>query len=162
MRSIGVTGRSRQTPSRSSIRRLAYDSASGRNTGGAEAASTSATRSADPRKARASVQPTRPAPRIRTSTLKGRTSTAGAGIAHQRFDVLGKLGRLGGDDLAATRRHHDVVLDAYADVAQRFRHVIGRPDVEPGLDGERHPRRAAAPIARALVLAGIVHVQAEP
>src|SRR5438105_15697879 len=97
----------------------------GLNAGAAVAESTTATRSSERRKASASVQPTGPAPRMSTST-------AGASIARQRFDVLRPLGRFGGDHLAAARRHHHIVLDAHTDVAQRLGHIVGAADVTPG------------------------------
>ena len=35
-------------------------------------------------------------------------------------------------------------------------------DIEPGLDRERHAGAERAPVALALVVAGVVHVEAEP
>src|SRR5881392_326140 len=101
-------------PIRSRISRLAYDSATGRNEAAKEALSKTATRSPVPRSARASVQPTGPAPWMRTSI-------SGAGIAHQRLDVLDALRRFGGNHLAAALGDEDIVLDADADVVQRLR-----------------------------------------
>src|SRR5882762_5953580 len=88
-------------PARSRISRLAYDSAIGRNEVAKEVLSKTATRSPLPRRARASVQPTGPAPWMRTSV-------SGAGIAHQRLDVLDALRRFGGDPLAAPKRIEDI------------------------------------------------------
>src|SRR3954466_3813327 len=105
--------------------------------------------------ARAAAQPTGPAPRISTST-------PGAGIAHQRLDVVDGLGRFGGEDFAAARSHDDVVLDAHAGVVQGPGYVVGGADVEARLDGECHAGREVAPLAGALVVAGVVHVEAEP
>src|SRR5437773_6038868 len=99
-------------PIRSRISRLAYDSAIGRNEGAREVLSKTATRSPVPRSARASVQPTGPAPWMRTSI-------SGAGIAHQRLDVLDALRRFGGNHLAAALGNEDVVLDTDADVVDR-------------------------------------------
>src|SRR4051812_31858290 len=151
MRSIGVAGSPAQAPTRSRISWLAYEIAIGRKPGGVAAASTSATRNPEARSASASVQPTGPAPRMTTSS-----------IAHQRFDIVGTFGCLGRDDLAAAPGHHDVVFDAYADVAQLLGHVVGAADVEARLNGQRHARRERAPCPRALVVAGVMHVQAEP
>src|SRR2546427_12191540 len=100
-------------PIRSRISRLAYDSAIGRNEGAREVLSKTATRSRVPRSARASVQPTGPAPWMRTSI-------SGAGIAHQRLDVLAALRRFGGNNLGAALGNEDVVLDTDADVVQRL------------------------------------------
>src|SRR2546422_2704828 len=142
-------------PIRSRISRLAYDSAIGRNEGAREVLSKTATRSPVPRSARASVQPTGPAPWMRTSI-------SGAGIAHQRLDVLDALRRFGGNHLAAALGDEDVVLDTDADVVQRLWHIVGGTDVEAGLYRQHHARREAAPLSRALVIAGIVHVEAQP
>src|SRR3954463_10382534 len=114
----------------------------GRKAGGADACSSTAMRNPEVRRASARAQPTGPAPRIMTSS-----------IAHQRFDVLGELRRLGGDDLASGLGDYHVVLDAHADIAQRLGHIVGRPDIEPGLDGEGHAGSERAPVARALVFA---------
>src|SRR5204862_6290979 len=81
-------------PIRSRISRLAYDSAIGRNEAAREGLSKTATRSPVPRSARASVQPTGPAPWLRTAI-------SGAGIAPQRLDVLDALRRFGGSHLPA-------------------------------------------------------------
>src|SRR5881392_42854 len=142
-------------PIRSRISRLAYDSAIGRNEAAREVLSKTATRSRVPRSARASVQPTGPAPWMRTSI-------SGAGIAHQRLDVLGALRRFGGNHLAAALGNEDVVLDTDADVVQRLWHIVGGTDIEAGLYRQHHARREAAPLSRALVIAGIVHVEAQP
>src|SRR5438309_4864949 len=142
-------------PIRSRISRLAYDSAIGRNEVAKEVLSKTATRSPLPRRARASVQPTGPAPWMRTSV-------SGAGIAHQRLDVLDALRRFGGDHLAAALGNEDVVLDTDADVVQRLWHIAGGTDIEAGLDRQHHARREAAPLSRALVIAGIVHVEPQP
>src|SRR5437660_734185 len=142
-------------PTRSRINRLAYDSAIGRNEVVKEVLSKTATRSPGPSRAKASVQPTGPAPWMRTSV-------SGAGIAHQRLDVIDALGRFGGNHFAAALGDEDVVLDADADVVQRLWHIVGGTDVETGLDRQHHARREAAPLSRALVIAGIVHVEAQP
>src|SRR5215213_10053747 len=104
--SIGVTARSLQTPMRSRIRRLAYDSVIGRKPGTADFLSRISIVRFESASASASAQPTGPAPLIRMS------GTA-AGIAHQRFDIVYRLGRLGGEHLAARLRDSDVVLDAH-------------------------------------------------
>src|ERR1700694_678030 len=153
MVSIGVPAR--HAPTRSRIRRLAYESAIGRNEGVKELLSKIATRNPVSRSAKASVQPTGPAPWMRTSV-------SGAGIAHQRLDVIDALRRFGGDHFAAAFGDQDVVLDADADVVQRFRHIVGGTDIEAWLDGQDHARGKRAPLARALVIAGIVHVEAQP
>src|SRR5882672_3688940 len=142
-------------PTRSRISRLAYDSAIGRNEAAGEVLSRTATRSPVPRRARASVQPTGPAPWMRTSV-------SGAGIAHQRLDVLDALRRFGGDHLAAALGDEDVVLDTDADVVQRLWHIVVGADIEAGLYRQHHARREAAPLSGALVVAGIVHVEAQP
>src|SRR6266480_2478435 len=142
-------------PTRSRINRLAYESAIGRNEVAKELLSKTATRSPVPSSARARVQPTGPAPWMRTSV-------SGAGIAHQRLDVIDALGRFGGNHFAAALGDEDVVLDADADVVQRLWHIVGGTDVEAGLDRQHHARREAAPLSRALVIAGIVHVEAQP
>jgi hypothetical protein len=85
-----------------------------------------------------------------------------AGIAHQRFDFRHSLGRFGGDHFAGVARHDHVVFDADADVAQPLRHVVGRADVEPRLDRERHAGLERAPLPGGLVFARVVHVEAEP
>src|SRR6266403_1501170 len=142
-------------PTRSRISRLAYDSAIGRNEAAREVLSRTATRNPVPRRARASAQPTGPAPWMRTSV-------SGAGIAHQRLDVLDALRRFGGNHLAAALGDEDVVLDTDADVVQRLWHIAGGTDIEAGLDRQHHARREAAPLSRTLVIAGIVHVEAQP
>src|SRR5258708_1371195 len=142
-------------PTRSRISRLAYDSAIGRNEAAREVLSRTATRSPGPRGARAGAQPTGPHPWTRTSV-------SGAGIAHQRLDVLDALRRFGGDHLAAALGDEDVVLDTDADVVQRLWHIAGGTDIEAGLDRQHHARREAAPLSRTLVIAGIVHVEAQP
>src|SRR3979490_2781737 len=107
-------------PRRSRISRLAYDSAIGRNEGAREVLSNTAARSPVPRGARASAQPPGPAPWMRTSV-------SGAGIAHQRLDVLDALRRFGGDHLAAALCDEDVVLDTDAAVAQRLSPIARGP-----------------------------------
>src|SRR6185503_3907253 len=104
--SMGVTARPRHTPRRSRIRRLAYESAIGRNPGRASVLPRIPTLRCESRRAAASAQPTGPAPRMRTSI-------PGAGIAHQGFDLGDALGRFGGDHFAGSLRDHDVVLDAH-------------------------------------------------
>src|SRR5207245_5407550 len=140
-------------PTRSRISRLAYDSAIGRNEGAREVLSKTATRRPVPRRARASVQPTGPAPWMRTSV-------SGAGIAHQRLDVLDALRRFGGNHLAAALGDEDVVLDTDADVAQRLWHIVGGTDVEAGLYPQHQARREAHPLSRALVSACNGHTAA--
>src|SRR3989441_7047585 len=119
--SIGVAAC--HAPTRSRISRLAYDSAIGRNELAKEVLSKTATRRPVPRSARASVQPTGPAPWMRTSI-------SGAGIAHQRLDVLDALRRFGGNHLAAALRNEDVVLDTDADVVHRVCHIVGGAERE--------------------------------
>src|SRR3989442_2934050 len=128
MVSTGVAASSCHTPSRSRIRRLAYDSAIGRKAGFAVLEPKMPTLNFDCCRASAIAQPRGPAPRTRTSI-------ACAGIAHQCFDVRNALGRFGGDDFAVAGRDDDVVLDADGDVAQPLRHIVGGADVQPRLDG---------------------------
>src|SRR5204863_7889386 len=73
-------------PIRSRISRLAYDSAIARNEAARDVLSKTATRSRVPRSARASVQPTGPAARIRAAV-------AGGYLAPPRLDVRDALGR---------------------------------------------------------------------
>src|SRR3954468_19674231 len=155
MVSIGVTARSDQTPMRSRIRRLAYDSVIGRKPGAADFLSSSLTVRFESARASARAQPTGPAPLM---TMSG----TAAGIAHEGLDIVDRLGRLGGEHLAAGLRYGNVVLDAYAEIVQRLGHVIRRAHVKAGLDGERHPGDERTPLARALVFARVVHIQAEP
>src|SRR3979490_1371295 len=107
-------------PTRSRISRLAYDSAIGRDPAAKEVLSKIPTRNPVPRSARASAQPTGPAPWMRTSV-------SGAGIAHQRLDVLDALRRFGGDHVAAALCDEDVVLDTDAAVAQRLSPIARGP-----------------------------------
>src|SRR4051812_21958674 len=98
MVSMRVGSRLLQMPTRSRMSRLACDSAMGRTESFEEdefpaGKSKSRRLRPDPLRASASVQPTGPAPRMSTST-------AAAGISHQRFYVVDRLGRLGGEDLA--------------------------------------------------------------
>src|SRR3989454_11318647 len=80
--SIGVAAC--HAPTRSRISRLAYDSAIGRNEAAGEVLSKTATGSPAPPKARASVQPTGPAPWVRISV-------SCAGIAHPRLAGIDDL-----------------------------------------------------------------------
>src|SRR5215510_14439448 len=113
---IGVTSSEPHTPRRSRIRRLACESASGRNAALVLLFPMTLTFKCEPWRSSASAQPTGPAPRMRTSV-------PGSGIAHQRFDLGDALGRLGGDDLACPLRDDDIVLDADADVRSEERRV---------------------------------------
>src|SRR2546421_10172090 len=119
----------------------------------AEGVPSNRTERPEPRKARARVQPTGPAPRIRTS---------GSGIAHQGFDIVDALRRLGSKHFAAALGDEDIVFDAHADIAQPFRNVVRGADVQSRLDGERHAGGERAPAARTFVFARVVHVEAEP
>src|SRR5262245_4756906 len=153
--SIGVTASPCHAPSRSRIRRLACESASGRNAARVSVLPRIPTFRCESWSASASAQPTGPAPRIRTSI-------SCAGIAHQRFDLGYPLGRFGGDDLAVALRHDYIVLDPDADVAQGRRDIVGGADIEAGLDCKGHSRLERAPLPGALVFAGIVHVESQP
>src|SRR5712692_4365125 len=152
MVSIGVASSPCHAPARSRIRRLAYESAIGLKEDFAVETSRTATSRPEPRKPRASVQPTGPAPRINTSMPR-------SGIAHQRLDVVHRLRRLGGENLAAARRDEHVVLDPHAEIAQPLRDVVRGADVEARLDGERHAGRQRAPFARAPIAARAVPVE---
>src|SRR6185436_5632001 len=150
---IGVGESECQAPTRSRIRRLAWDSATGRSAAGADfCLCTSKTALPCRCSSKAKAQPTGPAPWMATS---GR-------IAFQRFDVRDALGRFAGDDLASAFGHQRIVLDADADAVQRLRHIVSRANVEPGFHGQHHAGGERAPLAGALVFARVVHVQPEP
>src|SRR3989442_5007665 len=123
MVSTGVAASSCHTPSRSRIRRLAYDSAIGRKAGFAVLEPKMPTLNFDCCRASASAQPTGPAPRTRTSI-------SCAGIAHQWFDVRNALGRLSGDDLRDPWRDDVVVLPADVHGTQQLLHIVCVPDVQ--------------------------------
>src|SRR5512139_1054258 len=121
-------------------------------------ASSSVTVSPAPESSATSAAPTGPPPTIRTS----RTTATPASGAHERFDLGNGLGRVRGDDLAALRRDHRVVLDAHADVPEALRHAVRGAHVASGLDRQHHARFERAPLSVALVVAAVVHVHAQP
>src|SRR5215831_13016634 len=142
-------------PRRSSIRRLPWDSAIGRSATSASSA-IRATEIALSDNASASAPPTGPPPAIATSTL-GRSAAT-----NDSLDVTHGFRRARGQHLASRRGHDDVVLDAHADVPERFRDAFGGPHVAPRLDREGHARLQAPPLPARLVFAGVVDVEAEP
>src|SRR5215470_16337157 len=100
---------------RSRIRRLPWESAIGRSAT-SDSSEIRATDTVPPDKASASAAPTGPPPAIATSTL-GRSAATNDGL-----DVAHGFRRARGQHLASRRRHDDVVLDAHADVPERFRY----------------------------------------
>ena len=82
--------------------------------------------------------------------------------AARGLDVGNRLRRRRRQVLDAGRGDEDVVLDPDADVPECLRHVVGRPDVRAGLDGEDHARRELLRCALHVVQAGIVHVHPQP
>src|SRR5262245_9604067 len=144
-----------QAPKPSRIRRLPWESAIGRSARSVRSA-IRATETALPRKASARAHPTGPPPAMATST-SGRSAAA-----NERLDFRNLLGRRGRQYLASSRRDDDIVLDAHADVPERFRNPFARPNVTPRLHGQSHPRFEAPPFTARLVLAGVVNIQAQP
>src|SRR5262245_37815131 len=144
-----------QASRRSRIRRLPCDSAIGRSAISLSSAMR-ATETGLPDNASARVLPTGPPPTTATST-SGSSSSANEGldIAH-RFRCTRR------QHLAPGGAYRDVVLDTHADVPERFGYALGRPNVAARLDGERHPGLEPPPLAARLVLARVVHVEAEP
>src|SRR3954470_22297405 len=89
------------------------------------------------RRASAKLAPTMPPPTTATSTSFMPGSSCRCG--HQPLDGHGVLGNPGGQHFAAVARHDDVILDAYADALEFFRHSgRTRSDVDARFDGECH------------------------
>src|SRR5215469_6110902 len=162
------------TPSASKIRRLTLPSAVVRSSklGCASAPngtlSTSNSRRPVPVSAAATLAPTMPPPTIATSTSRGvpaRTAEdmAGSGARHQRLDLIGVLGSARGEHFRPALGDDHVVLDANADVTEASRHATGRSrQINPRLYGHHHPRFQDPPFITDLVVAHVVHVEAEP
>ncbi len=76
------------------------------------------------------------------------------GARHHRFDLVDLLRRLRGQHLRAALRHHDIILDAYADVGKAARHAAqARRDIDTRLDGEHHAGLEHPPLAADFVVA---------
>ena len=58
--------------------------------------------------------------------------------------------------------HQRVVLDADADVVEARIDVFSWPDVTTRLEGQHHAGPQRTPLTRKLVVAGVVHVEAQP
>src|SRR5688572_6923990 len=82
--------------------------------------------------------------------------------AHQPFDVRNRFRRACAQDFAAPLGDQRVVLDAYTDPGEMLRHTGSRAHITAGLDREHHARLELAPLAVLLVLAHVVHIEAEP
>src|SRR5262249_14400766 len=140
------------TPSAPKMRRLALPSAVVRSSklGWAElpkgTLSTSSVRTPASPRASARLAPTNPPPTLAASPSRPAQSAAAlmvrAALAapHQRLDLLGVLGRARGKHLGAAARHHHVILDADADVAEAPRHAAPGRQVDARLDRHRHAR----------------------
>src|SRR3970282_3005863 len=104
---IGVTEKSPQTPARSRISRLAWESAMGRKAPRAACCgSTRRTAWREARSASARVQPTGPAPRTRMSA---------PAVTDQRLDLGERLRGRRGKQHAAERGGTHVVFDPHAE-----------------------------------------------
>src|SRR5574343_863766 len=160
MVSIGVAARrgqllicsssSRAPCDRASARGSACSAADGRRSSNSEVWPPAAS-------ARCSVRPTGPAPMIRMSTF----STAASVTMHDLLD-LGDGLRCRRVDVTTRFGDAHVVFAADADAGQHFGNVVGRADVEAGLDSDGHARLQGRPLLADLVFAGVVHVEPEP
>src|SRR5581483_4831091 len=184
MLSIGVAASMRcHAPKRSRRARLPNDSARLRRSDTSVGrASSRSIESPVSRKASASARPTGPPPTITMSKVVSlrsvpmrdtgwfscqasshhRANLIACSSAHERLDVVDRLGRIRGDDLAAIRGDHGIVLDAHADVPELLRHTVCGPHITSRLHGEHHAWYERAPFALALVFPTIVHVHAKP
>src|SRR6056297_1512916 len=87
---------------------------------------------------------------------------SGAG-GHQRLHLRDRLGRVGGEHLAAVLGDRHVVLDADADVPPLPGDALAATgNVDAGLHGEHHARLEQPPLAVDLVVPHVLHVHAEP
>src|SRR5512141_942352 len=128
-------------------------------------ASITATRSPSGASASASDAPTRPPPTMARSNSAARSLAfkAARSRAHEALDLDGAARQPGRQQVAAVRGHHDVVLDAHADVPPPLRRALGAGrDVDARLDRQHHAGLEHPPLVADLVVADVVHVHAQP
>src|SRR5437764_14012762 len=134
------------------------------------ALSTRSSRTPVPASAAARLAPTSPPPMIATSTSRGgaaagrvmRLGTRSA-ARHEGLDLIGILRRARGEHLCAAARHHDVVLDADADVAKAPGHAPGSGgQLDPRLVGHRLAGPEHPPLIAPLVVAAVLQFEPEP
>src|SRR5450759_3022013 len=164
----GVAVTSLHTPSRSKTSLVPWDNASERSlramlpAGRASSATTSRSLSDS---ASASVAPTGPAPTMTRSCNMGLgrsvADTAGSTRA-SGFDVGDGLRRRAGQIFVAGGGHQNIVLDAHADVPELLGYLVGRADINAGLDREDHAGLQTAGRAIDPIQANVVHVEPEP
>ncbi len=155
MDAIGVAANAPQTPTRSRISRLACDSAIGRN-------APRPPRVRDRRRARRGASPAARAP---ACSRPARRPGRGCQLRASRISASTSATALGASAVS-TSQPASVTSTSSSMRTPMSRsalgHVVRGADVQAGLDGERHARRQRAPLAGALVVARVVHVQAEP
>src|SRR5262245_34248521 len=122
MVSMAVHSSEPHAPRRSRIRRLPWESASGRSAASASSA-TRATETPLPARASASAQPTGPPPAMATSTCGSSTAT------NDRLEISNRVRGGARQYFARVGRYDNVVFDAHADVPQRLRDVVGGPNI---------------------------------
>src|SRR5882672_785627 len=154
------------TPRVSRIRRLPFESAVVRSSKlGCDAeswgtASISASFNPNGANAAARLAPTMPPPTMAMSTacVTGCTSRR----LHQRLDLFRGFLESARQHLGGFGGHQHLILDANADVPEFLRYSRRGSNVNPRFDGQHHPRLQYPPLAPDLVIADVMHVEAEP
>src|SRR5579863_5288408 len=81
---------------------------------------------------------------------------------HQRLDLFRGFLQSPREDLGGVGGDQHLIFDANADVPELLRYPRRRPNVNPRLDGQHHSRLQYPPLAPDLVIADVMHVEAEP